>query len=96
MLFRFDVEARLVAHPGAAPRISEALASTRTAAAAGVPSSSLHSRRVALAVGPEGGWTDFERALLVARLDNLGKGAAGQTLQNLNLMAGRPEDEGLR
>mgnify|MGYP006275054377 CR=1 FL=1 len=61
-----DVEARLVAHPGAAPRISEALASTRTAAAAGVPSSSLHSRRVALAVGPEGGWTDFERALLVA------------------------------
>ena len=29
-------------------------------------------------------------------LDNLGKGAAGQALQNLNLMAGRPETEGLR
>lgn len=29
-------------------------------------------------------------------IDNLGKGAAGQALQNLNLMAGRPEDEGLR
>jgi len=28
-------------------------------------------------------------------IDNLGKGAAGQALQNLNLMAGRPETEGL-
>jgi N-acetyl-gamma-glutamyl-phosphate reductase len=29
-------------------------------------------------------------------IDNLMKGAAGQAVQNLNLMAGRPEDEGLR
>jgi N-acetyl-gamma-glutamyl-phosphate reductase len=29
-------------------------------------------------------------------IDNLGKGAAGQALQNLNLMAGLPETEGLR
>jgi N-acetyl-gamma-glutamyl-phosphate reductase len=28
-------------------------------------------------------------------IDNLGKGAAGQAVQNLNLMAGRPETEGL-
>lgn len=28
-------------------------------------------------------------------IDNIGKGAAGQAVQNLNLMAGRPETEGL-
>ena len=33
---------------------------------------------------------------LVAALDNLGKGAAGAAVQSLNLMAGRPETEGLR
>jgi N-acetyl-gamma-glutamyl-phosphate reductase len=33
--------------------------------------------------------------LLVAVLDNLGKGAAGATVQNLNLMLGLPEDRGL-
>jgi len=33
---------------------------------------------------------------LVAALDNLGKGAAGAAAQNLNLMAGLPETEGLR
>lgn len=34
-------------------------------------------------------------ALLVARLDNLGKGASGAAVQNLNLMLGLPEDAGL-
>lgn len=33
--------------------------------------------------------------LLVARLDNLGKGAAGVAIQNLNLMLGVPENTGL-
>ena len=33
---------------------------------------------------------------LVARLDNLGKGAGGACVQNLNLMAGLPETTGLR
>ncbi|HEY8514752.1 MAG TPA: N-acetyl-gamma-glutamyl-phosphate reductase [Candidatus Binatia bacterium] len=33
--------------------------------------------------------------LLVATLDNLGKGAAGAAVQNLNLMLGRPETQGL-
>ena len=28
-------------------------------------------------------------------IDNLGKGAAGQAVQNLNIMAGLPETEGL-
>jgi N-acetyl-gamma-glutamyl-phosphate reductase len=33
--------------------------------------------------------------ILMARLDNLGKGAAGVAIQNLNLMLGMPEDTGL-
>ena len=33
--------------------------------------------------------------LLMARLDNLGKGAAGVAIQNLNLMLGVPEQTGL-
>ncbi len=36
------------------------------------------------------------RLTVFAVIDNLGKGAAGQAVQNLNLMAGRPETEGLR
>ena len=35
------------------------------------------------------------RAVIVAAIDNLGKGAAGQAIQNLNLMLGLPETEGL-
>jgi len=41
-------------------------------------------------VDPRGG-----RVSVFSVIDNLGKGAAGQALQNLNLMAGRPEGEGL-
>ena len=41
--------------------------------------------------GNEGGWN----ARLVARLDNLGKGASGAAVQNLNLMCGLPETAGL-
>jgi len=37
-----------------------------------------------------------EQARLVAVLDNLGKGASGAALQNLNVMAGLPADTGLR
>lgn len=36
-----------------------------------------------------------DRVLLVARLDNLGKGASGAALQNLNLMLGLDEFKGL-
>ena len=36
------------------------------------------------------------RLIAFGVIDNLMKGAAGQAVQNLNLMAGRPEDEGLR
>jgi N-acetyl-gamma-glutamyl-phosphate reductase len=36
-----------------------------------------------------------EQALLASRLDNLGKGAAGAAIQNLNLMLGLDEGIGL-
>ena len=36
-----------------------------------------------------------ERAVLVSRFDNLGKGASGAAIQNLNLVLGACEDEGL-
>jgi len=35
------------------------------------------------------------RIVIVAVIDNLGKGAASQALQNMNVMCGFPEDEGL-
>lgn len=37
-----------------------------------------------------------ERLVVVTVLDNLVKGAAGQAIQNMNVMCGWPEDEGLR
>ena len=42
--------------------------------------------------GNEGGWN----VRLVALLDNLGKGASGAAIQNLNLMAGFPETASLQ
>ena len=36
-----------------------------------------------------------QEALLVARLDNLGKGASGAAVQNMNIMLGLPEGTGL-
>ena len=36
-----------------------------------------------------------DRILLVARFDNLGKGASGAAIQNMNLVLGVPEDTGL-
>lgn len=41
------------------------------------------------------GSSDGSQARLVAVLDNLGKGASGAAVQNLNLMAGLPETAGL-
>ena len=42
------------------------------------------------------GSDDVRQARLVARLDNLGKGASGAAVQSLNLMAGLEEGAGLR
>ena len=36
------------------------------------------------------------RVVMMGALDNLVKGAAGQAVQNMNLMFGLPEDTGLR
>jgi N-acetyl-gamma-glutamyl-phosphate reductase len=36
-----------------------------------------------------------QQALVVARLDNLGKGASGAAVQNLNVMLGFAETTGL-
>jgi len=41
-------------------------------------------------------FADERQARLVARLDNLGKGAGGAAIQNLNIMCGLPETAGLR
>jgi len=38
---------------------------------------------------------DTDRLVVVATIDNLGKGASGQAVQNMNLMLGLPETEGL-
>ena len=38
---------------------------------------------------------DAGRAVVVAAIDNLGKGAAGQALQNANIVLGLPEATGL-
>jgi N-acetyl-gamma-glutamyl-phosphate reductase len=37
-----------------------------------------------------------EHYRLIARFDNLGKGASGAAIQNLNIMCGLPETTGLR
>jgi N-acetyl-gamma-glutamyl-phosphate reductase len=54
------------------------------------PLATNNSNRVELLVFGNSEWT-----LVVARLDNLGKGAAGAAVQNLNLMLGAAESEGL-
>ena len=35
------------------------------------------------------------RAVIISAIDNLGKGAAGQAVQNMNLVLGYPETAGL-
>lgn len=54
------------------------------------PQGANHTNRVELFAFGGG-----ERLLLAARLDNLGKGAAGAAVQNVNLMLGLPEHLGL-
>ena len=37
-----------------------------------------------------------ERMILIARFDNLGKGASGSAIQNMNILLGLPETTGLK
>lgn len=62
------------------------------AAEGGFLSSAALSGRDTLEVSAHG---NGERVVLVARFDNLGKGASGAAIQNMNLVLGCAEDEGL-
>ena len=62
------------------------------AAEGGFLSSAAFSGRDDMEVSVHG---SAERALLVSRFDNLGKGASGAAIQNMNLVLGCAEDEGL-
>ena len=37
-----------------------------------------------------------DRVILVSRFDNLGKGASGAAIQNMNIVLGCDEDKGLK
>ena len=58
----------------------------------GFLSSSLFSGRDDMQISVFG---NDERILLVSRFDNLGKGASGAAIQNMNIVLGVPEDTGL-
>jgi N-acetyl-gamma-glutamyl-phosphate reductase len=49
------------------------------------------TNRIDLSVLPN----ELGHVLLIAQLDNLGKGASGAAIQNMNIMLGLPEDAGL-
>ena len=107
MRIEIPLHAALLAGPSAAKRIQEALearyarelfisvlppsASQSSDEQCFDPRHCNHSNRIELrAIAHPSG-----HVLLMAVLDNLGKGAAGAAVQNLNLMLGLPEGEGL-
>ena len=70
----------------------ETLISVSTAPESGFLGSNAKAGRDSLEIVVCGGG---DQALLVSRLDNLGKGAAGAAVQNMNLMLDLPEYTGL-
>ncbi len=52
--------------------------------------------RIALHRPPQGGQGKSDTLVVLSVIDNLVKGAAGQAVQNMNLMFGLPETQGLR
>lgn len=58
----------------------------------GFMSASAFSMRDDMQITVEG---NDERILLVSRFDNLGKGASGSAIQNMNILLGLPDDTGL-
>ncbi len=74
-------------------RFVEVVPLDRSAALKSLPPEELNgSNRMRLFVF---GKADGPQARLVAQLDNLGKGASGQAVQNMNIMLGLPEAAGL-
>ena len=63
-----------------------------TADADGLLSASAYSGRDDMQVGVYG---NEDRILLISRFDNLGKGASGAAIQNMNILMGLPDDTGL-
>ena len=55
------------------------------------PRTANDTNRIDLSVLPN----ELGHVLLIAQFDNLGKGASGSAIQNMNLMLGLPEDAGL-
>src|SRR6185312_10109119 len=104
-----EVPLQLRALP-AAPRLADIHAALAAAYAGEefVEVASLEEARALKTLDPEGlngtnrmklyvfGSEEAGQARLVALLDNLGKGASGAAVQNLNLMLGLPEATGLR
>ena len=98
-----EVPLPLFALPGA-PGIAD-VRSALTAAYAGEPFVEVASAKAVATLDPEAldgtnqmrlyAFGDDEQARLVAVLDNLGKGASGAAVQNLNLMLGAPEGTSL-
>ena len=58
----------------------------------GLLSAAAYAGRDDMQVGVYG---NGERILLISRFDNLGKGASGAAIQNMNILMGVPEDTGL-
>ena len=58
----------------------------------GLLSAAAYTGRDDMQVGVYG---NEERILLISRFDNLGKGASGAAIQNMNILMGLPEDTGL-
>ena len=63
-----------------------------SADADGLLSAAAYSGRDDMQVGVYG---NEDRILLISRFDNLGKGASGAAIQNMNILMGLPEDTGL-
>ncbi len=88
-----DVHAALAAAYAGSPIVSVApLAGSKAMAAVTIEQVGATDRLELFLFGNE----ESGQALAVATLDNLGKGAAGAAVQNLNIMAGLPETAGLR
>ncbi|MBX9607556.1 MAG: N-acetyl-gamma-glutamyl-phosphate reductase, partial [Gammaproteobacteria bacterium] len=89
-----DVHAALAAHYGGETFVTVRPMNDTSALREGFlePEALNHTNRLELFVYANDAQAQL---MLIARLDNLGKGASGAALQNMNLALGLPEDRGL-